>query len=261
MTMLFKKELAFLVMLCFVVSSVSSQNKGMVLIPSGSYKPFIKGKVDEIQVDSFWIDEKSVTNAEFSTFVDANPSWSREEIKRLFADEDYLSHWATDLFNQDSFLIGNAPVVNVSWFAAKAYCEWQGKRLPMLSEWEYAASALPQGSVDSSSLQEIIANWYSRSTLSENDTVPHYKNEFGIWDMHGKIWEWVYDFNSVQSNEDSRNMEETPEGLFCGSASLNASDASDYSTFIRFAFRGSLKGHFTVRKLGFRCVKTKYNLQ
>jgi sulfatase modifying factor 1 len=255
--MLLKKDLVFLLMLCFVTVSVSSQNRGMVLIPSGSYKPFIKGQAEEVQVEAFRMDEKSVTNAEFSAFVEANPKWSKEQIKRLFADEDYLSHWKTDFVDQNSSQQGNAPVVNVSWFAANAYCEWQGKRLPTLSEWEYAASALPQGSKDPGSLQAIIANWYSRRSPAENDAAAFYKNEFGLWDIYGKVWEWVYDFNSVQYNEDSRNMEEAPEGLFCGSASLNANDASDYATFIRYAFRGSLKGHFTVRKLGFRCVRNK----
>lgn len=250
-----------MLLLSFVTISLSSQNRGMVLIPSGSYKPFIKGQADQLKVEHFWMDEKAVTNAEFLDFVKANPKWSRAQVKRLFADQDYLSHWRTDFVDQNNSQQGNAPVVNVSWFAANAYCTWQGKRLPTLSEWEYAASALPQGSKDSSSLQEIIANWYSRRSQVENDAAAFYKSEFGLWDMYGKVWEWVYDFNSVQYNEDSRNMEESPEGLFCGSASLNANDASDYATFIRYAFRGSLKGDFTVRKLGFRCAKTIENQQ
>lgn len=73
--------------------------------------------------------------------------------------------------------------------------------------------------------------------------------------MHGLVWEWVYDFNSIVMNNDGRNQEEMPEGLFCGSASLNANDATDYAAFVRFAFRTSLKGNYNLRKLGFRCAK------
>ncbi len=76
------------------------------------------------------------------------------------------------------------------------------------------------------------------------------------WDMYGLVWEWVYDFNSVVSNEDSRNSEDVIAGLFCGSASLNASDASDYVAFIRYSYRGSLKAKYTTRKMGFRCAKS-----
>ncbi len=236
-------------------SVLVAQPTGMIFVPAGSYVPFVKGEKQQIRVNSFWMDEKQVTNAGFLEFVKSNPQWSRGQMKRLFADEDYLSHWNGDgadpVFDEDL----DKPVVNMSWFAAKAYCEWAGKRLPTMHEWEYAATSLPVGESDSSSLHNIIANWYSRKGGELDTAGSVYKNQLGLWDMYGQVWEWVYDFNSIVSNDDSRNQEEAPEGLFCGSASLNANDASDYATFIRYAFRGSLKGNYTTRKLGFRCAK------
>jgi formylglycine-generating enzyme len=241
---------------CLQSLIMMAQQTDMAFIPDGSYAPFIKGQTDQISVDGFWMDEKQVTNGEFLEFVANNPRWSREQIKSLFADDDYLSQWneqgADPVADQDLL----KPVVNVSWFAAQAYCESEGKRLPTMHEWEYAATALPIGETDSSSLQNIIANWYSRKSGEPGPVGSVYKSQHGVWDMYGQVWEWVYDFNSVVNNEDSRNQEEAPEGLFCGSASLNANDASDYATFVRFAFRGSLKGNYTTRKLGFRCVKS-----
>lgn len=240
---------------CLQSSVLVAQQTGMAFIPAGSYAPFVKEKTDQIMVNDFWMDEKQVTNAGFLEFVMNNPRWSREQMTSLFADDDYLSHWngqgADPVADQDLL----KPVVNVSWFAAKAYCESVEKRLPTMHEWEYAATALPVGENDSSSLHNIIANWYSRKSGDLGPAGSVYKNQHGVWDMYGQVWEWVYDFNSIVNNDDSRNQEEAPEGLFCGSASLNANDASDYATFIRFAFRGSLKGNYTTRKLGFRCVK------
>lgn len=217
--------------------------------------PFIKGQTDQVSVNSFWIDTKAVTNADYLQFVEANPQWSKSQVKRIFADENYLSHWNLEQEGTGRFA-ELAPVVNVSWFAAQAYCEWQGKRLPELHEWEFAAKALPVENQYYDSLQRIISDWYSNRLRNNFEVGSLYQNTYGVWDMHGLIWEWVYDFNSITMNDDGRNQEEIPEGLFCGSASLNANDATDYASFVRFAFRTSLKGNYSLRRLGFRCAKT-----
>jgi sulfatase modifying factor 1 len=43
--------------------------------------------------------------------------------------------------------------------------------------------------------------------------------------------------------------------LFCGSGALGASSFDDYAAFMRYAFRSSLKAHYTVPNLGFRCAQ------
>ncbi len=241
-------------LLCLCGSLTYSQLDGMVLVKGGSYMPFIKGQADQVNVNSFWIDAKAVTNADYQQFAEANPQWSKSQLKQIFADENYLSHWKSEQDGTEHF-IELAPVVNVSWFAAQAYCEWLGKRLPKLHEWEYAASAQPEANQSYESLQGIISDWYSSRLQNTFEVGSLYRNTYGAWDMHGLIWEWVYDFNSISMNDDGRNQEEMAEGLFCGSASLNANDATDYASFVRFAFRTSLKGNYCLRKLGFRCVK------
>ncbi len=239
----------------FIGSQITAQ-ENMRQIPTGSYKPFIKGASSEVTVDVFLLDEYAVTNADFLKFVEAKPVWAPDQVKALFADEDYLSYWPENYWEDTNLKKNKKPVVNISWFAANAYCKWKEKRLPTLQEWEYAAMALPLGETDSATLIQINTNWYSRKTPQHSDVGSIYENQYGVWDMYGLIWEWVYDFNSVVSNDDSRNSENVSTGLFCGSASLNASDASDYVSFIRFAYRGSLKGKYTTRKMGFRCAKS-----
>jgi formylglycine-generating enzyme required for sulfatase activity len=56
--------------------------------------------------------------------VKANSKWRRSEVKRLFADPDYLQLWADD-HKLGSQADGNAPVKYVSWFAAKACAQWK----------------------------------------------------------------------------------------------------------------------------------------
>ena len=86
-------------------NSATLQPSGMVLIPAGVYRPLFRSENDakEIPGDAFYLDVLPVTNAEFVEFVRANPRWRRSQVKRLFADENYLEHWAGDL---DPGLVG-----------------------------------------------------------------------------------------------------------------------------------------------------------
>ena len=79
-----------------------------------------------------------------------HPEWRRDRVAGLFADEGYLRHWASAA--SPGAAIAQQPVTQVSWFAASAYCEARGARLPRWYEWEFAAAASatearrPQGS-------------------------------------------------------------------------------------------------------------------
>jgi formylglycine-generating enzyme required for sulfatase activity len=174
-------------------------------------------------------------------------------VRRIFADEHYLAHWAGDL-EPGPQAAADAPVVNVSWFAARAYAAWAGKRLPTLIEWEYAASA---GGTDGRSPTDVALAWYARPArgLAPAPSADPFVNALGLADLHGLVWEWVDDFNRTLVGSDSRTREEIDRGRFCGAASLSAADRADYATFMRYAFRNSLKGRYTGRLLGFRCAR------
>ncbi|EDY19064.1 protein of unknown function DUF323 [Chthoniobacter flavus Ellin428] len=231
----------------------------MVVVPTGNYRPLFRGEKDpkEIPVPSFALDARPVTNADFLAFVTANPRWQRSQVKRLFADEAYLQQWTSD---RDFGPPENAhrPVVFVSWFAAKAYATWKGRRLPTTTEWELAASAgfsSSDGANEPAFLQ-AVARWYSSPTPAELPPVAASRaNFYGVYDLHGLIWEWTSDFNSSFVTGDARGDTGLDRQFFCGAGSLGASDRANYPAFMRFGFRSSLNASYTLHNLGFRCAK------
>ena len=231
---------------------------GMQLIPAGKYQPLykIEGEKQSVSVDSFYIDVYPVTNGDFLKFVKANPKWVKSKASKLFVDNSYLRHWKNDTTCPIPLLM--SPVVNISWFAAKAYAKWKGKRLPSQDEWELVGSSSEtkkDASKDSLFIEKIL-KWYSKPN---NKTTPKigstFKNYYGVSDMHGLVWEWIYDFNSVLVTGESRADNSLERSLYCGAASMNSANVFDYASFMRYGFRSSLKAKFCIPNLGFRCAK------
>lgn len=257
-------QLIFSIFSFFFLNSVNAQadrspvnDKKMIVVPKGIYNTFFISKSRKpIQVASFSLDETAVTNEEYLEFVKANPSWRRSKVNKLFVDENYLRHWDSDLsIGESKKEIYNSPVVNVSWFAAQAYCNWKEKRLPTLAEWELAGSAPPKN-IKYTSVSSYILHWYEKAPLPVLPNVKStYVNNYGLYDMHGLIWEWTFDFNSFIGSADSRNTSSDDKGLFCAGAAINVKDRDDYAAFLRYSFRGSLKGNYCISSLGFRCAK------
>jgi len=240
----------WMIAVALIMVSVSSAGAAETetLLSRGVYEPFFRDNGEKGSViGPLAIDRDPVTNSEFLTFVKTHPQWRRSKIKGLFAEDRYLAHWPADLSFPPK--AGRQPVTNVSWFAARKFCEARGRRLPTIAEWEYAADAQNPENL------QIVLEWYGDPQARLGDVARRPVNARGVRGMHGHIWEWVEDFSAVIMAGDSRSSNETDRSMFCGAGALRAKDPAQYATFMRFAHRSSLKAKMTGTTLGFRCVR------
>ncbi len=233
----------------------AAQPTNMALIKGGDFVPLYGAAGDDpVHIQSFYMDITPVTHEAFAEFVKKYPKWQRSNVTPLFADSKYLNNWVNDTTPDPR--LKWSPVNKVSWFAAKAYCECQGKRLPTVNEWEYVAMAdedSRDARHDSLYNLEIIASYKVHDSYKKpaGYTQPNY---WGVKDLHGLVWEWTMDFNAIILTGEARNKN-NEIALFCAAGAIDASDLTDYGAFMRYALRSSLKASFTLRNLGFRCVK------
>jgi formylglycine-generating enzyme len=211
--------------------------------------------VKKVAMRSYRLDRTPVTNADFAGFVREHPEWRRDRVTPLFAEQDYLTHWSST--TEPGAAIGRQPVVRVSWFAASAYCEARGARLPTWYEWEYAAAASGTNADARSdaSWQRQILDWYSRSgrgALPNVGSTP--ANYYGIQDLHGVVWEWVYDLSSMLVSGDNREQSDPDALRFCGPGALTMEQKESYATLMRIAMLSSMQARYTNATMGFRCA-------
>jgi formylglycine-generating enzyme required for sulfatase activity len=234
-------------------SAGADDNEGnpFVAIGGGEFNSALPtNNLSVIRVPTFRLQRHPVTNAEFLSFVRTHARWQRGAVPSVLADPDYLSHWAGAL-ELGPAADGSQPVVRVSWFAAEAYCEAQQARLPRWYEWEFAAAAdaaRVDARADPAWRQQVL-DWYALPVTGRLRSVASgAPNLYGLFDLHGLVWEWVEDFNSLLP------ADADPE-KFCGSGAQNLQQKDNYAVLMRIALLGSLHGADTGHGLGFRCAR------
>ncbi len=252
-----KAALAFAAVAPLAGFALGAQAGEMVGVPAGLYAPFQRVKPASggaptaawKPVAAFRFDAEPVTNAEFLAFVSAHPEWRKSQVKSLFAEDRYLRRWPSDLA-LPSEAARDAPVTNVSWFAARAYCKAKGLKLPTTEQWEYAFADARR---DPEAVRARSLEWFARPNDAEPAAVGGPPNGYGVRDMVGLVWEWTSDFDAYATTAESRDPN-GKDSAFCGGAAAGVADPTDYPAFIRYALRASLKANYTADNLGFRCA-------
>ncbi len=241
--------MAVLALTLGLISSAEAQ-PGQVLVPSGSFHsvmPEVKG--EPITVNSFYLDITAITNEQFADFIAENKQWQRNEVPAVFANKEYLERWQGASPNYES--IGkNRPVTHVSWFAANAYCQWAGGRLPTLNEWEYSAQLMDfESPEEASQFASKLMRWYSSVDINNPAEVGStgIETRHGVQDQFGLIMEWVQDFKPPVADDLS---------LDCGTVGRmqQLGNAYSYAASIRYITRMSYSPKSATAAMGFRCA-------
>lgn len=194
-------------------------------------------------IEDFLIAETEVTNAEYAEFIKET------------------GHRTPFGWNKTNFPKGmeNYPVVNVSWYDANAFCEWQSKkygmkvRLPKQAEWELAARGpkrfkYPWGNDWNS--KAIKAKKSNRA--SPVKSFPLNKSPFGAYDMVGNVWEWTSSeiTKNEMESEVTKKIASKNDKIYLA---LGGSFIEDRSK-LRNTFWAELKANRRDKSLGFRYV-------
>ena len=103
------------------------------------------------------------------------------------------------------------PVCNVSWDDASDFARWVGGRLPTEAEWDYACRA---GTTTSYNTGKTITNQEANIEGEKNLPVGLYNpNSWGLYDMHGNVWEWCADWYGEYSTGFHTNPQGPTKGL------------------------------------------------
>ncbi len=113
---------------------------------------------------------------------------------------------------------GRHPVVRISWWSAYLYCRWLGGALPTEAQWEYACRAgqseptLYHSGDSESDLSAV--GWYDENSKRRLHAVAELRpNAFGLYDMHGNVWEWCRDWYSPNAYRDPTYQARPGDGL------------------------------------------------
>ena len=203
-----------------------------------------------VTLDDFWIDRTEVSNAQYALCVDAGVCEASS-----YADD---ATW-----NADDY-----PVVGVSWYNARDYCEWAGGRLPTEAEWEYAARGsdgkiYPWGNTfDGARLNFCDANctydaWKDASyddgyeTTAPVGSFESGASWCGALDMAGNVWEWtssLYQGYPYQANDGREDSALSDPRVLRGGACYYR------SLYARSAYRYEIIPDLRIDNVGFRCV-------
>lgn len=169
--------------------------------------------VHKVKVNTFYIGKYEITTEQFCTFLNSMEKNQQNEAKIKEWIEITGEHSLIEKIDNGyraKFKYGKHPMIKVTWYGAKAFCNWIDCRLPTESEWEYAACnrgekiIFPWGNSKntkyanswkySGKLTSILVMpdlFNSRGTVPVGSFSP---NKLGLYDMAGNAEEWCLDW-------------------------------------------------------------------
>jgi len=148
-------------------------------------------------LSEFWIDQYEVTIEQFKRCVDAGVCNNDTDLQYVEHDENQaqLCNFGTNF--------ESLPMNCISWYGAKEYCNWIGKRLPTEAEWEKASRGTdernyPWGDDKATCNYAVMSVEIGKEGCETGRTWPVGSkplgiSPYGLLDMGGNVMEWVFD--------------------------------------------------------------------
>lgn len=253
---------------------------GIMLLQAG---PFWMGRDDgpaeeaplhRVFVRDVWIERHKVTNAEFAAFLNATGAarvtttgerrfdWDDPDVRihdgrvhcRTCGDPEGGVIWRADAGFADH------PAVEVSWFGARDYCAWRGRRLPTEAEWEKAARGAdrrryPWGTAPPTPALAVFGRPYNAT--EPGATRPAGSSPSGVEDLLGNLREWTATTLRPYPYRDDDGREPfTGDGrvVVRGASHDDSADSLHVTTRHSHDRRGAAAGH---HHTGFRCATSE----
>jgi len=195
----------------------------MRIIPEG----ILERNGEKIVIPTFKMCKYPVTNREYAMFLGDNPKLKEPKL------------WNLTAFNHP-----DQPVVGVSWFEAMAYAKWAGGRLPTSNEWEYAcrAGTTTRFYTGDSEADLDRAGWFVGNSDGKLHQVGQKEpNAWGLYDMHGNVWEWC---------DEEKSFDPMIDYVTCHGGSFR-----EYNNFCQSNSSHNLEADADDMGIGFRVAK------
>ena len=183
-----------------VLLALPAAGDGIMLVQAGAFwmgrddGPSDEAPLHRVYVRDFWIERHKVTNAEFAQFLNATGLRPPGSERRYDEDDaDARIHRTEARWIADPGFEGH-PVVEVSWFGARDYCAWRGRRLPTEAEWEKAARGddrrlFPWGVAAPAPHLAVFGRAYNATEPTASR--PDGASPYGVQDLLGNLREWT----------------------------------------------------------------------
>lgn len=233
----------------------------MVLVPAGSfimgteYRAGNERPAHSVTLDAYYIDQFEVTNAAFAQFLNAKGNQMEGLANWTEANDPDLHIHEVDGVWQVDPGYENYPMNEVTWYGARAFCEWRGARLPTEAEWEKAARGtdertFPWGETISCENANYAGCFHESVPV---DSFPESVSPYGAYNMAGNMMEWVADWYDIEyyANSPAENPQGPETGsfkIFRGGSWINNSGNT------RTTYRFPKLPVLTYTTTGFRCA-------
>jgi formylglycine-generating enzyme required for sulfatase activity len=253
----------------FLVKGMFVGGPDMVFVKGGTFTMGSMENSDEkpehkVSVSDFKISKYEITNEQFCEFLNERGNQTEGDVAWLdIEDEDCLIKKSGVKFVPKSGK-NKHPVIEVTWYGARAYCKWAGGRLPTEAEWEYAARGGKgeTGYKYAGSDNISVVAWYTKNAYDKGEDSPDYgthqvgtkkANELGIYDMSGNVWEWCSDW--YDSDYYSISPKQNPQGSKKGSYRVYRGGSwYNSASSCRVAIRSNRSPAYSNFNIGFRLV-------